>query len=416
MKLFHSRELSQKQTLARRTFLKALGIGIAAPLAFKMSRLAVAQSAEPIKRLFLFYLPHGAPIEHWDVSEDLALDANGIGMLKPLEPYKQYLTVMRGVSNVVMDNHDAIRSVFTGKDESPSIDFHIASALGVTPHVLGVRNFWPGSTSLSNDAKLINHGGWVVPVQNPFDAMNDMFEGIGAADAPQGVDELQFRNEALDLSIGELEAMQKGVTELTTEKNKLQVHLESLRALKGAGVGTLGCDARPDEAMPSALAMQGKDAQADANVGLSLDGHLEVAAQAIRCGTARVASLQILHANAQVPMNFEGGPGYAKNHHDPLSHSSDTAGGAEFAMTQQWFYSRLAEKFLAALDVPDPLNAGSTVLDNTIVLTSSEICDGANHNSKAGELWMRDNGGRQTFLPSVIIGKGGGFFKGNQVV
>lgn len=399
----------------RRTFLKAVGLGVAAPLAYKMSRLAVAQTDARPTRLFIMYLPHGAPIEHYDPGDGFNLDASGVGILSPLEPYKQYLNVLRGLSmNDGADNHAAVRAVLTGFQEgegADSIDFTIAQALGTRAHVLGVQPHrgW----GLDDDSRLVKHGDWVTPIENPADALEDLFEGLGTgAPSPEPVaDEAAFRNAALGLTEREIEALQQEVGGLTAEENKLKLHLEAIRSLKaggGGGIGVVSCDARPS--LPAAEAMVGQDPFVHEHFGTVLDGHLEAAAHAFVCGTARVVTLQVMYANAQILMNFPGGPGFASNHHDPLSHSADLAGRTDFAEVQKWFYSRLAEKFLAVLDQPDPADPAHTVLDNTVVLTCTEISDGMLHNGAAQDIWL-DGGSRPTSLPFVLIGGGGGVLK-----
>lgn len=403
--------------------MKAIGIGISAPLAFKMSQLAVAQSSTRPNRLFIYFLPHGAPMEHWEVGDGMDLGASGRGILTPLDAYKNNLTVLRNVGmGGGATNHAAISSVLTGAvagGSGKSIDCLIAEQIGAVPHALGVMNLYPGADQLSSDGQLINHGGWVTPIQNPYDALEDLFQGIGTGPAPVpgAVDEATFRAEAIDLNISEVEAMQGELASLTLEKNKLQIHLDALRALKetaGGGGGILSCDKRP--ALPSAEAMQGKDARSVENFATTLDGHLEAAAYAFSCGTAKVITLQNMYVNGQILMNFAGGPGYTKNHHDPISHSSDAAGRAEFAEVVKWFYTRLSEKFLSVLAAtPDPQDPEHTVLDNTTVLTCTEICDGSNHNSKPEDIWVTGSA-MPTYLPWTLIGGGGGFFKTGQVV
>src|SRR5450432_2805051 len=141
--------------IQRRTFLRAVGLGIAVPLAAKMSRLAVAAPTAAPTRLFIYYIPHGVPIEHFDpagMGADINLAASGIGVLKPLDPYKQYLNVIRGMGmNNGANNHAAIRAMLTGFVEgtSPSgpvdsIDNTIANTLKVTPFVVGARPYTPG--------------------------------------------------------------------------------------------------------------------------------------------------------------------------------------------------------------------------------------------------------------------------------
>ena len=211
------------------------------------------------------------------------------------------------------------------------------------------------------------------------------------------------------LTEGEVAALQEQVSSITTERNKLQIHLDSLAALKasvsGAGA-TITCDERP--ALPNVTALVGADVFSMNNFAAILDGHLEAVANAFICGSARVATLQNMYANAQLDMSFPGGPGISGNHHDPLSHSQNETDRPPFAKAQRWFNQRLADKFLTALDVPDPQDPEHTVLENTTILTCTEICDGFHHNSKAENKWFHPGGERYIYLPWNIIGGGGG--------
>ncbi len=309
MKLFATRTRLQSQQLQRRTFLKAMGLGISAPLAVQMSQLATAQTTGRPKRLFLFYLPHGLPIEHWDVGDEMDFSKSGVGILSPLEPYREYVTVMRGVGINTSTNHAAIRSVFTGQESSNSVDYEIANQLGSTAHVLGA---YANPSGAGADGQLLKHGGWVDPVANPADALEDLFSGLGSGGSPPDpnqVSEVEFRKEGLSLTESELESMSTELSGLTTEQNKLQIHLESLRAYRaaldgGGGVGAVSCASRP--ALPAAEFMAGKDAYDPALLGSVIEGHLEAAAYSMLCGTSRIISMQNLFANAQVMMNFAG--------------------------------------------------------------------------------------------------------------
>lgn len=419
MKLFRSRHEQQRFKLQRRTFLAAVGLGISAPVAMRMSQMAIASPTGRPTRLFIYFVPHGAPVEHYEPTSGFDLNV-GEGILSPLEPYKQHLTMLRGVSNVVMDNHAAIRSVLTGNDDvDDSIDYIVANQLKTTAHVLGAHPYYANSNGLSHDTKLVRHGAYVTPILNPYDAMEDLFAGLSegsAGGSEPTVSEADFRQEALNLTIDEVEALQMKVSDLTTESNKLQIHLDSLRALKEATSGagqTVSCDARPD--LPGVTALAGADPFSMSNFAAIIDGHLEAVANAFVCGSARVATLQNMYANAQLNMDFAGGPGIPENIHDPLSHSNGDPGRTNFAVCQRWFYERLATKFLATLDVPDPQDPAHTVLENTTVLTCTEICDGFLHQSAAGEQWL--NGGPiYMYLPWNIIGGGGGCFEGGRVV
>lgn len=402
--------------------MKAIGLGLAVPLAMRMSRLAVAQAGERPTRLFVFFLPHGLPIEHYEVGPDMDFSSSGIGIFSALQPYRDYVTVLRGVGINTSTNHAAIRSTLTGAEGNNSIDYEIATALGSTAHVLGAHANPPTAGA---DGQLVNHGGWVDPIANPADALEDLFNGLAESGkaAPSGPsDEALFRAEGLALTEAELEAMQRELSGLTGEENKLRVHLESLRAYKqaqetGSGIGTVSCESRP--VLEAAESMAGKDPYAKDNLGTVIDGHLEASAQAILCGTARIITMQNLYANGQVRMDFPGGPGISEEHHAPLSHysSGEATGREKFAQVQKWYYTKLVDKLISVLDQDDPADHGRKVLENTTILTISEIVDGSNHTSNYNpQTWDVGGGPRETYIPSLIIGKGGGYFKGGQSV
>lgn len=417
--------------LQRRTFLKALGIGLAAPLAAKMARLAVAAPGDRPTRLFIYYVPHGVPNEHFEPlagAQGLDFAQSGLGMLSPFEAYKDYVTVVRGLSmNDGATNHAAIRAVLTGFNEgsgADSIDFTIAQGLGVPAHTLGAMPYntvW----GFGSNSWLIKHGSWVRPTESPEDAAEELLGGIVAPgpdpDPEPTVDEAVFREETLALTEGELESMHDELQGLTREQNKLALHLEAVRALKAkssGGGGQLsgggqGCDSLPT--LDALEAARGLEPLEQANFGKILDAQLQVAAQAIKCGTTRVLTLQNMWVNSDLNFGFSGGPGVNKGHHEPVSHSWDAPGREEFAICQRWFYERLAERFLDTLMEDDPADPGRKIIDNSLVYICSEISDGANHHSNAQDMWL--NGQQMfTYLPTILIGGAGGYLNTGRAV
>lgn len=398
--------------------LTALGLGIAAPLAAKMAWRAHAAPGERPTRLMIVYIPHGWPIEHVDPggAGDNLLGESSV--LSPLSPHSDRVTVVRGIGmNDNASNHGAIRATLTGFSEGgtgDSIDRVIADALGVQAHVLGAVPYSAGA-GFNSDAFLVKHGStWVRPTENPIDAAETLLGALGASRQPADdggmAGDADFRREALGLTERELEAMQSAVSGLTKEETKLSVHLDAIRSLKagGSGPNLVTCDEAPS--LPAVDAMAGLDPLDPANFGRVLDAHLEVSAAALTCGTAQVLTLQNMWVNADVAFNFEGGPGLAKGHHDPISHSWDAAGRSEFATCVRWFYERLATKLVDVLAMtPDPSDpdADRTVLDNTLIYVCSEVSDGANHNSDASEVWV-DGTGYGNYLPAVLVGGGSG--------
>src|SRR6185436_14703320 len=95
-----ARMSSSLRKLRRRTFLAAMGLGIGAPLAMKMARLAGAAPGPRLTRLFILFIPHGLPLEHFDPTTPAgAFSLTGKSMLglAPLVPYQQSVTMVRGI-------------------------------------------------------------------------------------------------------------------------------------------------------------------------------------------------------------------------------------------------------------------------------------------------------------------------------
>lgn len=411
--LLAAKDERDRRRLGRRVFMSALGLGLSLPVALSSARLAIAQATPRPRRLFLFYLPHGVPVEHFDPSPTGDLDLLGSGVLGPLAPYQKHVSVLRGVSMNGATNHAAIRAMLTGNGDgagSDSIDSLIAQKLGTTAYVLGAIPYAKGS-GFTSDSFLVKHGSWVRPEEDPARAADAMFQSLGASSSGAPNPALEFRTAALALTEKELQRLQTATQGLTDEQTKLSIHLDAIRQLKAGpstGAMTISCDKRPE--LPSLALLAGADVLDPTSLGKVLDAHLEVSAQALYCGTASVITLQNMYTNADLNMGFPGGPGVPKGHHEPVSHSWDDAGRTEFAKVQRWFYGRLAEKLLATLDKPDPQDMEHTVLDNSLVAIMSEVSDGANHNSDASSVWV---GGKEypTSLPIVLVGGAGGYLK-----
>src|SRR5688572_18999749 len=94
-----------KKSLPRRTFLRGMGATLALPLLDSMipARTLLAQTAaKPLPRLGFVYVPHGAIYDKWTPA------TTGAGfeftpILKPLEPFRDYLNVVSGLGHRAAD-------------------------------------------------------------------------------------------------------------------------------------------------------------------------------------------------------------------------------------------------------------------------------------------------------------------------
>jgi hypothetical protein len=92
-----------KMALPRRTFLKGLGATVALPLLDAMTPALTAASrtaANPVMRMGFFYVPNGMflPNFHPGGTGGRAFELTPI--LKPLEPFRDQITVVSGLSNL----------------------------------------------------------------------------------------------------------------------------------------------------------------------------------------------------------------------------------------------------------------------------------------------------------------------------
>jgi hypothetical protein len=93
-----------KMALPRRTFLRGAGLTLALPLLDAMvpALTALARSeASPVQRYGFYYLPNGVAMTHTDVNywkpATAGADFEFSPILKPLEPFRQQLTVVSGL-------------------------------------------------------------------------------------------------------------------------------------------------------------------------------------------------------------------------------------------------------------------------------------------------------------------------------
>jgi hypothetical protein len=425
-----------RRRLERRLFLKALGLGLTAPLAYQLVRTATAAPTGAPQRFMLLYVPHGMPPEHFNpVGEgtDFTLVNSGESILGPLEPYKSLVNVYDGFMYPGAETHQGIVKFLSGSDVTNSddttarttIEHFIGNemgvgtlALGAVPHRVWGQDF---------DAKLLWDGQAVAPQKSPLVAYDTVFAGLSdSPDAPDPSVGDELQNKLLTLTEGQITGLQATVSNLTTEHTKLATHLESIQALK-AGIGggtTTSCTTAPS--LPAVEALRAKAAGqpeewflAEENFPDILAAHLQVAAEAMVCNIRPVTAIQPLYANCEIDFGFIdlGLPGGASaSHHSALSHTGPNIQGGvaemetrrPFAKAQRWFVQQLVDNVIARLDVDDPAAPGSTVLDNTIILLCSEIGEGAWHTSFTREIGKTNVPGIPSYMPLVTIGGAAG--------
>jgi hypothetical protein len=436
----------------RRVFLRAAALGLAAPAALNLSRLAVAAPTGAPKRLLIFHMPHGVPNVHYNpkvMGGDLtqfALDQSFKSVLGPLEQYKQYVNVYQGfkyppLGGPHFDAVNFLTDAQTVDDTTPrlSIDHAIGQKLGIKPLHLGASSAPLGAVSIYSKV-FWDGSSYVMGENNPVKAADAVFGNLQPA-TPQENPDVAARKALLELTAGEIEALRSELSSLTTEDVKLKAHLDAIQALRdgpGQGGGAISCSATPT--MPNvekirALGMPDETPPGmpnwylggyqgeNPNFPLLLAAQMEVAAQAIACNAAQVVTIQAMFSTSQVNFEFAGVP---RAHHLEVSHvgpdqnatmPSDTM-VADYATAQRWFTDQIVTGLLEPMLADDPSAPGTKIIDNTIIYWCSEIADGQYHNLTTQDVPSYHPDATPYvpyYLPLVSIG-GGSMIKTGQIV
>lgn len=461
--------MKSEKKLQRRLFMKAIGIGLSAPLALQFSRMALAQSTRP-KRMILYYFPHGVPNEHLDMEPYLmpsnALFANhgstpgggtsvaethvatdytlntrsGFNLLSPLEPYKNMLSVVRGLWQPGnFGTHDSIGQILTGDAVFSSLDQFVAQEINAKSLFLGAVTRTNAQLDLTNGVLCRNEAGWRAPENDVVKAYDDIFGSVTPDPGTPQTNEDAFRQQALDLTIGEVVEMRKAVAGLTQEENKLSAHLAALENIKsqagGLGPGTgESCLAAPsivhldefraDKAsymsndgteywQDGSLTWRSSTEESKTNFTKLAESQAELAAYAILCGHAQIATIQNGWASADYPVPQILSHRPTDSYHTNVSHQGyqgdlQSAMRIDYATVQQWFMQRVA-RMCEILNQPDPFDPEHTALENTIIYAFSEIGDGDQHTKSLMRMWQAPEPDQIFgYYPAFIVGGGGG--------
>jgi hypothetical protein len=393
--------------LSRRRLLQAAGLAAVSP-AFLAGQGAQAQAGVTPLRLVCWPLMNGAEAQYFypGGSDAAALST----VTEPLKQYGSLATFVRGLKIDGAENHFAVRATYTGGSvssyDSPdptlkSVDQLIADSiaakvatplksvhLGVIPadsiqyYKQGRNKFFYAPAPVDYEA-------------NPVTAYDRLFgDSANTAPKPLGADHTLETLDLVDAELGELNGRLVGAT---SELNKLSQHADAIQALRSslqAPTMTTPIITGPLESVEKIRPqLQGKTSEAYKHAYFSdmFDAQVDNMARVLISGLSRVATLQAGSADNDLIVPV--GPGYP---HHVTSHGDQPT----FAQVQRWYYEKLA-RFLAALDVADPLAPGSTVLDNTVIVIIAE-CLPYTHSS---------NG-----VPAMLVGKLGGKLRPGGVI
>jgi hypothetical protein len=378
--------------MKRRSFLRGLG---ATALIAPFAQLPRKAHAAAPKRAMFVYVPDGCIPALWHPKgSETAFTLPE--MTAPLEPIKQHLVFLEGLTMYAggSTHEGGIAKVLTGVSPQ-SLDIYLGDRIsGDRPHrtlQLGVgTSFQNGSGSFS----YIGEGQTVNPDDDPLNAFSRVFGSVAAGgDDAVAMLKKRQRQSVLDAALGDLGSLRTRLGQ--TEKEKLDVHLDSLRELEkrltGAAAGGMcdvsgfnsgGFKVSPTDYYP-------KTYHKEENFKLMGQLQMDLAVMALACGSTNVVSLMWSHAVSPTHILETG---VSTGNHDASHYGSAGSQMAkDFVKLKRWFMERFVYLIQKLASTPDD---GGTLLDNTLVLLCSELGDSNNHDHNS--------------VPFVLAGKAGG--------
>jgi hypothetical protein len=412
----------------RRTLLRAGGASVLAlPFLRLLERRHAGAHVTPTnaRRLIVFYYPDGVPGVSSN-GEPSAWHPSGDGtqfqlssVLASLQPYRDRCVFFRGLSMGPTDagsHPGGMKKLLTATDggNGISIDRRLATSIGggdaFSSLILGAMANHNGASG-DKHVSYIAPGVTVSPNDDPAAAFAQVFAGAGTSGGGgPTVDPRKDRKlSVLDRARQDLVALRGKLGD--TERSKLELHLEAVReveqrvnGLGGGGSSGATCE---DPAI-DASGLAGSALYAPENFPRILRAQMDLVVQAMACGRTRVGVIQAAqHTSELIMSRFMGTP-----MHDPAfdmrSHQASHYGASHdlahreykaFVQQRTWWIEQLA--YLLGALAARPEDEG-TMLDYSLVLCCTEVCDGNTHG--------HDD------MPFILAGGGGGRIRTGRVL
>ncbi|HVS22596.1 MAG TPA: DUF1552 domain-containing protein [Gammaproteobacteria bacterium] len=384
-----------RKHLSRRTVLKGAGATIALPLLDAMipaGTALAATAAAPATRLGFIYFPHGALQDEWQ-PKTIGRNPDFPFILKPLEPLRDYVTVVSGLRNKAGEGgvpHANIEE--TWLNGVPPRARSVEKGIGVTADQIAARHLTKDVTLPS--LEICGEPGGMISFRTPNQPLP--MEGnprkVFIAMFGQGASK-QERQQILDTTTSLLDYVRESTASLNrkldaADRAKVGSYLDSLREVE-TRVQKLEASNASLTNVPDA------PIGAPDEFGELLDVQFELFALAWQTNRTNVVTMKMVEeASMRTYPNLDVHEAF-----HPTSHWGGYPERIANLRKIQNYHTGVFAKFAHRLNVtPD---GDGSLLDHSLVLFGSNMSNSDAHNCDP--------------LPQALIGHGGGV-KGNQHV
>ena len=415
---------ARRRRHSRRTFLRGLG-GAAISLPFLSMGLPgteafgqeMAPGAFPKRFIFLIH-PNGVVPDAWFPKAGASQTDFVLGEVhKPLKAFRDRLLLLRNIDlkagnegpgephqkgmGAILTGRPLNQGDFIGGDGSRagwgsgiSLDQHLAQTIGRHDEIgsltVGVRADAHAGSEVRSRVSYVGSDQPVPPQNDPLEVFRTLFSDHMTE--PDTIDTLRDRRvsvlDSIDDQFGSI--YQRAGYE---DRIRLDRHLSMIRdlerRLQNNSVAGASCTTptQPEDVEPDSEETMPKIAQA----------HMDMIIMAMACNMTHVATVQFSNAKNHIrfPWLESLGDGHGLSHAGP----SNTSAVTELVARDSWYASQLAY-LLSGLDAIE--EGDGTMLDNTVVMWTSEIARGNTHS--------------QQDMPILLAGSAGGYFKTGRYV
>jgi hypothetical protein len=360
--------------LSRRTFTKSAGAAAILSPFYDLLRPRHAFAAGKAKRLFIF---HSQPCDDgvWkpgNVTSESSFTFPEI--FTPFNEIKEHIVMLDGLSpKQPQDNHYSPHALTgVGREGRAdkgiiSVEQYVGDQLEKTPEKRPIKSLLLGSGAAS-EAVFYRNSTRLTTLASPLSAYNTVFSNIGAAGGPSPADLLKRRKSILDV-------VRADVTELegalgASEKQKLELHLDSIRQFETRLAGSMGNEA----AACSKPAAPTDDLSSAAKKTLADMAHLDLVIAAFACDITRLGAVQWGNSHT---WQFDTPTGLRNELHMGIIHVGKRA---EAVKIETWLAGQFAGVIKKLKSIPEPDGSG-TLLDNTLVVWTRDFGEANAHGS-----------------------------------
>ena len=403
---------------SRRAILKRLGIGAGfLPLLSTERARAAAPSGYP-KRLIAITWTDGICPPNFYPTTSGALPAPLPSILQPLATWSSKLLLIRHATkaqspidlNVMIDvgsrygGHFSYPALLTGGVSSPNGSAEVPTISATFPSIDSIFAESLLAQGVANaqlnvgcrpykSATSYRTGGTPNTQQNdPYKLFTSLFGGTTMMPADMNA-LIARRKSVLDFVGGELTTFANNLG--TQDKSTVKIHLDSIRSLESQLKPPTGT---PATCTAPTITPTGLNFNTVANYPNHVKFMSDLVATAVICGKSRSVTMDLIDNGGGNSLTFPW-----LNIPSPDFHAIAHQGSANYAqkaVIDAWFYQACVAQVVGKLAAAT--EGSGTVLDNTVILVTNDMSEGAAH--FVGQ------------IPYVIIGSGGGFFKTGRTV